>query len=142
MPKRDVAKAKTARALRKLKRLADSVEQGEAKLSDWEKEFVTGVTGRLEKYGSAFRDPAKGRLEEALSQRQSQITRVLDKKARKAKPADPNNPEPEPERPRPRSTFKPKPSPPRGNVRDINDDPVPREPRSDPPRRSSFSRKS
>ena len=36
-------------------------------LSDWEKEFVDGVGKRLETYGSAFRDPSKGSLEEALS---------------------------------------------------------------------------
>lgn len=122
---RVVDKRKTAKALRKLKRVAERAEgEGGPGLSTWEKEFVSGVTGRLEKYGSAFRDPAKGRLEDALSQRQSQVARVIDKKSRKAKAvaADPNGEDKKPEPPRPRSTFKRKPPKytPRG--RDINDD--------------------
>lgn len=134
MPKREVDKRKTNKALRRLRRAAErATEEGGPGLTNWEKDFVEGVTGRLEKYGSAFRDPSKGRLEEALSQRQAQITRVIDKKSRKAKAeacaegkrkADP-----------PRSTFKRK-SPLRSKakpgwtprVRDINDDPVPTEP--------------
>jgi hypothetical protein len=85
MPKREVDKRKTAKALRKLRRAAERAsEEGAAGLTNWEKDFVDGVTGRLEKYGSAFRDPGKGRLEEALSQRQAHIVRVIDKKSRKA----------------------------------------------------------
>ena len=86
MPKREVDKRKTSKALRKLRRAADRAsEEGGAGLTTWEKDFVEGVTVRLEKYGSAFRDPGKGRLEEALSQRQAQVTRVIDKKSRKGK---------------------------------------------------------
>jgi hypothetical protein len=86
MPKRVVDKRKTSKALRKLRRAADRAgEEGGPGLATWEKDFVEGVTGRLEKYGSAFRDPGKGRLEEALSQRQTHIVRVIDKKSRKAK---------------------------------------------------------
>jgi hypothetical protein len=83
MPKREVDKRKTARALRKLRRTAERASgEGAPELTTWEKEFVDGVTGRLEKYGSAFRDPGKGRLEEALSQRQAHVARVIDKKSR------------------------------------------------------------
>lgn len=83
MPKREVDKRKTARALRKLKRAAERASgEGAPELTTWEKDFVEGVTGRLEKYGSAFRDPGKGRLEEALSQRQAHVVRVIDKKSR------------------------------------------------------------
>ncbi len=83
MPKREVDKRKTAKALRKLRRAAERAsEEGAAGLTTWEKDFVDGVTGRLEKYGSAFRDPGKGRLEEALSQRQAHVARVIDKKSR------------------------------------------------------------
>ena len=86
MPKREVDKRKTNKALRKLRRAAERAsEEGGPGLTNWEKEFVEGVTTRLEKYGSAFRDPGKGRLEEALSQRQTQVTRVIEKKSRKAK---------------------------------------------------------
>jgi hypothetical protein len=85
MPKREVDKRKTARALRKLRRAAErAAVEGGAKLTNWEKDFVEGVSGRLEKYGSALRDPGKGRLEEALSQRQAHVARVIDKKSRKA----------------------------------------------------------
>ncbi len=84
--KREVDKRKTQKALRKLRRAAEaaSAEDGPG-LTTWEKDFVEGVTERLEAYGSAFRDPGKGRLEEALSARQAQVTRVIEKKSRKAK---------------------------------------------------------
>lgn len=83
MPKREVDKRKTAKALRKLRRAAERASgQAGPGLTSWEKDFVEGVSGRLEKYGSAFRDPGKGRLEEALSQRQAHVARVIDKKSR------------------------------------------------------------
>lgn len=106
MPKREVDKRKTTKALRKLRRVAErATEEGGPGLTTWEKDFVEGVSERLEKYGSAFRDPGKGRLEEALSARQAQITRVIDKKSRKSKTADPSKPDDKKE-PRPNSTFK------------------------------------
>src|SRR5262245_52029864 len=83
MAKRIVDKRKTAKALRKLQRAAGRAgSEGAPELTNWEKEFVEGVSKRLETYGSAFRDPGKGRLEEALSARQSQVARVIDKKSR------------------------------------------------------------
>ena len=83
MPRREVDKRKTAKALRKLRRAAERAsEEGGQELTAWEKDFVDGVSGRLEKYGSAFRDPGKGRLEEALSQRQAHVARAIDKKSR------------------------------------------------------------
>ena len=141
--KREVDQRKTRKALRKLRRAADrATEEGGPGLSDWEQDFVEGVTTRLETYGSAFRDPGKGRLDEALSVRQAHITRLIDKKSRKAKPAeaapaaaqggDPTRssqqrtPSAKPtDKPKARSSFKPKPKTkaawkPRG--RDINDD--------------------
>lgn len=130
MPKREVDKRKTSKALRKLRRVAErAAEEGAPTLTTWEKDFVDGVTTRLEKYGSAFRDPGKGRLEEALSARQSQIARVIDKKTRKSKsPATPS-PKDEKKPNAPRSTFK-RNSPMRTKakpgwkprVRDINED--------------------
>jgi hypothetical protein len=86
MAKRFVDKRKTRKALRKLRRVVErATEAGGPGLTAWEKDFVEGVSGRLEKYGSAFRDPGKGRLEDALSQRQAHVARVLGKKSRKAK---------------------------------------------------------
>jgi hypothetical protein len=89
VPKREVDKRKTTKALRKLRKASDrATGEGGSGLTPWEKEFVDGVTGRLETYGSAFRDPAKGRLEEALSHRQSQVARAIDKKSRRGAPAE------------------------------------------------------
>lgn len=134
--KRDVDKRKTSKALRKLRRVAERAsEEGGPGLTNWEKDFVEGVSTRLEKYGSAFRDPSKGRLEEALSSRQTHIVRVIDKKSRKpakkvASPADNKDRQPN-------STFRRKPMNPSSKasgkaakpkwtprVRDINDDPA------------------
>jgi hypothetical protein len=145
--KRDVDQRKTRKALRKLRRAADrATEEGGPGLSDWEQDFVEGVTTRLEAYGSAFRDPGKGRLDEALSVRQAHITRLIDKKSRKARPAQAApaatqdgepartsqqrtssaKPEAQPKaQPKARSSFKPKARAdwkPRG--RDINDEPA------------------
>ena len=125
MPKREVDKRKTRKALRKLRQAADrATEEGGPGLTDWEKDFVQGVTGRLEKYGSAFRDPGKGRLEEALSQRQNHVARVLDKKSRRTK-TKPGDEKPAAEPQLRRSTLKRKTSmrPARPTrVRDVNDD--------------------
>jgi hypothetical protein len=139
--KRDVDKRKTRKALRKLRRAAEaaSAEDGPG-LTTWEKDFVEGVSTRLEKYGSAFRDPGKGRLEEALSHRQAQVTRVISAKARKAqseaKAAAKTGAAKDagPAKPAARSTFQRKSSlnaKPKANAksgwkprsRDINDDP-------------------
>lgn len=126
MTKRAVDQRKTRKALRKLRRAAARAEsEGGPGLTDWEKQFVDGVAGRLEKYGSAFRDPGKGRLDEALSERQAQVARAIDKKSRRAAKADAGKPDP----PKRRSGFKARPKPgwtPR--IRDINDDPAPAEP--------------
>ena len=134
--KREVDQRKTRKALRKLRRAADrATEEGGPGLSDWEQDFVEGVTTRLEAYG-------KGRLDEALSVRQAHITRLIDKKSRKARPAEAapaatqggepartsqqrtSSAKPE-DRPKPRSSYKPKTGgdwKPRG--RDINDEPA------------------
>lgn len=148
MPKREVDKRKTTKALRKLRRVAERAsEEGGPSLTTWEKDFVEGVTERLEKYGSAFRDPGKGRLEEALSARQAQITRVIDKKSRKSKGQAATDAKGEAKDERPRSTFKQR-QPMRAQsvrkqgkakagwtprVRDINEDIEPTAPYPTPP---------
>ncbi len=136
MPKREVDRRKTSKALRKLRKVVErtSGEEG-PKLTAWEQEFVSGVSERLETYGSAFRDLTKGRAEEALSVRQSEVARVIERKSRPrnakieksgkiekpgSKPEDLSR---ETEGLR-RSTFKRKTPPGKGpRVRDINDDP-------------------
>ena len=80
---RDIDSKKTRRALRKLRKARDRMETNDHdRLTDWEQEFVEGVEERLETYGSAFNDPEKGSLDEALSARQMEIVRQIDKKAR------------------------------------------------------------
>jgi hypothetical protein len=131
--KREVDKRKTAKALRKLRRAADRAgADGAPELTTWEKEFVEGVTGRLETYGSAFRDPGKGRLEEALSARQQHVARVIDKKSRpKAEKTKASKPAAKDDKPdvfrgsslKRKSPLRSKGAPARGpRVRDVNDD--------------------
>lgn len=126
MAKREVDKRKTRKALRKLRQAAERAEgEGGPGLTSWEKDFVDGVSKRLETYGSAFRDPGKGKLDEALSQRQAHVTRALDKKSRKTKAgASGGVAKPGLQR----STLKrktPLGSRPKPRIRDVNDDPTP-----------------
>ncbi len=91
---REIDEKKTRKALRKLRKAKERAEAEDGPgLSDWEREFVDGVEERLETYGSAFNDPEKGALDDALSARQALIVRQIDKKAKK---------------PLKRSSFKPK----------------------------------
>ncbi len=80
---REVDERKKRAALRKLRRAAELAERGLGPpLSDWEREFLEGVEGRIEKFGSAFADPMKGGEGEALSGLQQAKLREIDKKAR------------------------------------------------------------
>lgn len=80
---REVDERKKRAALRKLRRAAQLAEQGLGPpLSDWEREFLEEVEGRIEKFGSAFADPMKGADGEALSSLQQAKLREIDKKAR------------------------------------------------------------
>lgn len=111
---REVDERKKRAALRKLRRAAELAERGLGPpLSDWEREFLEEVEGRIEKFGSAFADPSKGSEGEALSGLQQAKLREIDKKARgkasrglqtkkplgmKRRPPGPaREPEPEPE---------------------------------------------
>lgn len=126
MAKREVDKRKTRKALRKLRRAAERASEGGGPgLTDWEKDFVQGVSGRLETYGSAFRDPGKGRLDEALSQRQAEVARVIDRKSRRKKAGEPEKTEKGPLK---RSALKrktPLKSRAGSRVRDVNEDAEP-----------------
>lgn len=80
--KDDKAKARSARnAQRKLERLRTKLKES-GELTEWEDEFSESVTERLEKYGSAFADPEKGRRSDALSFAQKKIVSALHKKAK------------------------------------------------------------
>jgi len=80
---REVDERKKRAALRKLRTAALLAEQGLGPpLSDWEREFLEEVEGRIEKFGSAFADPMKGAQGEPLSSLQQAKLREIDKKAR------------------------------------------------------------
>ncbi|MFN4183847.1 MAG: hypothetical protein ACK4M6_03615 [Hyphomonas sp.] len=80
---REVDERKKRAALRKLRKAALLAEQGLGPpLSDWEREFLEEVEGRIEKFGSAFADPMKGAQGEPLSSLQQAKLREIDKKAR------------------------------------------------------------
>lgn len=83
------AKARAARnAQRKIDRLARKLsEQGD--LTDWEEEFTGSVGERLDKFGSAFQDPEKGRPADALSFAQKRVVAALNKKAKGNKAGKP-----------------------------------------------------
>lgn len=78
---------KTRRAIAKLRRAVEQAEAsgGAVTLSDWETEFASGVTERLETFGSAFCDPAKGEADEPLSVLQAQKLAQISAKVRKGK---------------------------------------------------------
>lgn len=79
---RTVDARKTRRALAKLRRAVAAAEGGGVGLSAWEAEFAESVETRLEIYGSAFTDPAKGALEEPLSARQAMKLREIARQAK------------------------------------------------------------
>jgi hypothetical protein len=69
--------AATIRALEKAKR--EAAEQG-IDLSEWENEFIEGVSERVKTYGRAFADPDKGAMNGTLSMRQGQKLKEIRKK--------------------------------------------------------------
>jgi hypothetical protein len=79
---------RTRKALRKVRQLSALVAKPDAPNPDavdysgWEREFLHEVEDRLDKFGSAFADPAKGSLDEALSLRQAQKLKELAAKAK------------------------------------------------------------
>lgn len=77
----DRARAKRA-ALKALKKAKKAVEATDAKLSDWEGEFLGSVEGRVERYGRAFCDPEKGGPTAALSMLQTQKLKEIVGKAK------------------------------------------------------------
>ena len=125
---REVDDKKTKRALKRLARAKAKAEGAgeDVKLSDWEDEFVASVEDRLNTFGSAFNDPEKGRLDEALSGKQNLKLREIEKKAsgKTRKPMSRGSGfKPKPGTGFKRgSSFKSKSGSPGPRVRDINDD--------------------
>ena len=74
----------TIRALEKARR--EAAEAG-VDLSEWESEFIEGVSERVKTYGRAFADPDKGAMNGTLSLRQGLKLKEIRKKVQiKAKP--------------------------------------------------------
>lgn len=121
---REIDEKKTRKALRRLaraKRAAEQAGEDSQKLSEWEDEFIDSLEERLDKFGSAFNDPDKGALDEALSSRQTLKLREIEKKAKgkDRKPMSRGN------------GFKRKSPQRQSNTRDINEDII--EPVDSPP---------
>lgn len=100
-------KAAQRTALNALKRARRSAEKAGVSLSEWEDEFLTSVSERVQEHGRAFGDPELGGAGQALSAMQG---RKLKEIARKASGED--RPAPQ----RKRGARPPYPS------RDINDE--------------------
>jgi len=116
---REVDPKKTRKALRRLAKTRRKVAEtkSEDALSEWEDEFISSVADRLETYGSAFNDPDKGKLDEALSGLQTAKLREIEKKAdgKGRKPMSRGKGFKQ-------SSFKSKSKSPGPRVRDINED--------------------
>lgn len=69
---RDVDPRRTRKAQRLVERLKRAAETSSDPLSSWEDDFLVEMDDRLGKYGSSFRDLAKGGAEDAVSRLQAQ----------------------------------------------------------------------
>lgn len=78
---REVDPRSTRKAKRIVERLKRAAETAPDPLSPWEGEFLDEVGQRLDKYGSAFRDLAKGGREDAVSRLQTQKLKEIAAKA-------------------------------------------------------------
>lgn len=58
-------------------------------LTQWEGEFIDGVSERVKTYGRAFADPDKGAMNGTLSMRQGVKLREIRKKIRARAPSEP-----------------------------------------------------
>jgi len=80
---REAARRKALNALKRAKRAADKA--GIA-LSEWEDEFIEGVSDRIKTYGRAFGDPEKGAPGQALSSMQGRKLKEITAKANGEEP--------------------------------------------------------
>lgn len=80
---RTVDPKQSRKALRRLRAARARAEAGTGPaLSEWESEFLASLEVRLETFGSAFADPAKGAPDAALSTLQGAKMREIDRKSR------------------------------------------------------------
>lgn len=78
---RNVEARKARKVLRALERAREEAKAAGADLSAWETEFLGSVEAKIDKYGSAFRDPHKGSLEEPISNMQRVKLKEIQAKA-------------------------------------------------------------
>lgn len=78
---RNVEARKARKVLRALERARDEAKAAGADLSQWENEFLGSVEAKITQYGSAFRDPHKGSLEEPISNMQRVKLKEIQAKA-------------------------------------------------------------
>ena len=80
---REAARRKALNALKRARRAADKAG---ITLSDWEGEFIDGVSDRIKTYGRAFGDPEKGAPGQALSAMQGRKLKEITAKANGEEP--------------------------------------------------------
>lgn len=78
---RNVEARKARKVLRALERAREDALASGADLSSWENEFLGSVEAKINEYGSAFRDPSKGALEEPISNMQRVKLKEIHAKA-------------------------------------------------------------
>lgn len=78
---RNVEARKARKVLRALERAREEAKAAGADLSAWENEFLGSVEAKIGQYGSAFRDPHKGSLEEPISNMQRVKLKEIQAKA-------------------------------------------------------------
>jgi len=78
---RNVEARKARKILRALERAREEAQAAGADLSQWENEFLGSVEAKITQYGSAFRDPHKGSLEEPISNMQRVKLKEIQAKA-------------------------------------------------------------
>lgn len=69
-----------------LKRARRAADKAGIVLSDWEGEFIEGVSERIQTYGRAFGDPEKGAPGQALSSMQGRKLKEITAKANGEEP--------------------------------------------------------
>jgi len=78
---RNVEERKARKVLRALERAREEAKAAGADLSTWETDFLGSVEAKIGQYGSAFRDPHKGSLEEPISNMQRVKLKEIQAKA-------------------------------------------------------------
>ena len=87
----DAKKALEKATIKALMKARFEAEASGVALSEWESEFIEGVTERVKTYGRAFADPEKGAPGTTLSLRQGLKLREIRIKTKRAKAKEGQN---------------------------------------------------